>query len=147
MRDSEGPVGTLMRTEVGGWRPSIARKSRVVVSAIALVLGLGVVIGGLASAQDSAGYLSCRFQEETDPFTVSRFATQEEGIRGVVSRDANLDDGPLDITELNKTVTEDGDVLLLLGINGVATAQVGVTSTGYHVAADRTCALSAPPGI
>lgn len=133
-----------MRTEVGSWMPSIARRLRVVVPAMALVLG--VLIGGLASAQDTAEYLSCRFQEETDPFTVSRFATQEEAIRGVVSRDVNLGDGPLDTTVLTETVTEDGDVLLLLGINTVATAQVGVTSTGYAVAAYRMCALSAPPG-
>lgn len=135
-----------MRTEVGSWRPSVARKSRVVVPAMALALGLGVLIAGFASAQETAEYLSCRFQEETDPFTASRFATQEEAIRGVVGRDVNLGDGPLDITVLKETVTEDGDVLLLLGINTVATAQVGVTSTGYAVAAYRTCALSAPPG-
>jgi hypothetical protein len=118
----------------------MARKSSVVAPTVALVLGLGVLIGGLASAQDSTEYLSCRFQEETDPFTVSSFTTQEEAIREVVGREVDLGDGPLDITVLRKTVTEDGDVLLLLGINRIATAQVGVTSNGYAVSAYRTCA-------
>jgi hypothetical protein len=109
------------------------------------MLGPSVLIGRLASAQDTAKYLRCRFQEETDPFTVSRFATQEEAIRGVVARDVNLGDGSLDITVLRETVTEDGGALLLLGINGVATAQVAETSTGYALSAYRTCALRAPP--
>jgi ketosteroid isomerase-like protein len=118
----------------------MARKSSVVAPAVALVLGLGVLIGGLASAQDGTEYLSCRFQEETDPFTVSSFTTQEEAIREGVGREVDLGDGPLDITVLRKTVTEDGDVLLALGINRIASAQVGVTSNGYAVSAYRTCA-------
>lgn len=79
----------------------MSRRSSLGVAAIALVLGLGTLIGGLASAQEEPKpYLSCRFQEQTNPFTLVRFQTQEEAVRGILGREVDLGDGPLAITVL-----------------------------------------------
>lgn len=41
----------------------------------ALLLGIGFLVVGLASAQDAAPeYLNCRFQEQTSPFAVTLYS-------------------------------------------------------------------------